>query len=50
MLLLSPGFWIAMLEIAFIMWIVKVLWRIDKNVKSIERKLDATAVKKNDSL
>lgn len=50
MLFLSPGFWSAMLSVAFIMWIIKMLWRIDKNVKSIEHKLEATAIKKDDSL
>jgi len=48
MLLLSPGFWSAMLSFAFVMWVIKMLWRIDKNVKSIERKLDTTS--KEDSL
>ncbi|MCM1565747.1 hypothetical protein [Dehalobacter sp. 4CP] len=50
MILLSPGFWAAMLSFALVMWVIKMLWRIDKNVKSIERKLDATSNKKDDSL
>ena len=50
MILLSPGFWLAMLSVAFIMWIIKMLWRIDKNVESIEHKLNATTIKKDDSL
>jgi hypothetical protein len=48
MLLLSPGFWSAMLSIAFIMWVIKMLWRIDKNVKSIENKLNELTTKKDD--
>ncbi|AHF11368.1 hypothetical protein DEHRE_08880 [Dehalobacter restrictus DSM 9455] len=50
MLLLSPGFWAAMLSIAIIMWVIKMLWRIDKNVKSIEHKLNELTTKKDDSL
>ena len=49
-MLLSPGFWSAMLSIAFIMWVIKMLWRIDKNVKSIEDKLNTITIKKDDSL
>jgi len=47
---LSAGFWSAMLGVAFIMWIIKMVWRIDKNVKSMNQKLDNILVKKNDSL
>lgn len=50
MLLLSPGFWVAMSAVAFVMWIIKMLLRIDKNVKSSEQKSDATAIKKDDIL
>jgi len=45
---LSAGFWSAMLGIAFIMWIIKMVWRIDKNVKSIDRKFTEILAKKND--
>jgi len=49
-MLLSPGFWSAMLSIAFIMWVIKMLWRIDKHIKSIEDKVNAITIKKDDSL
>lgn len=45
--LLAPGFWVAMLWIAFIMWIIKMVWKINKNVQSIERKLDSILADKN---
>ncbi len=47
MLIVSPGFWTAMLWVALIMWIVKIVWRIDKNVKSISQKLDQIISEKN---
>jgi hypothetical protein len=40
MLLSSPGFWSAMICVALVMWAIKKLWRIEKSVKAIEKKLN----------
>lgn len=47
-MLLSGGFWAAMLWVGFIMWIIKMVWKIDKKVQSIERKLTEILAKSND--